>query len=180
MKIYTKTGDKGQTSLANGHRVSKSSARIHAYGTSDELNSYIGLLRAGVARQALPNEILKQVDEQLYYIQNRLFDLGARLAASDLPIKPEFVTLLEQWIDQMQARLTPLRVFILPAGSEVVAQAHVCRTICRRLERLMVDLPENEVAQDDLISINRLSDYLFTLARYLGESLNIPVSAWEK
>ena len=164
--IYTKTGDKGETSLANGQRVSKIDPRIEAYGTVDELNSWIGALRV-----AFDNDSLE-------WIQNKLFNLGAAL--SEAPgewICEEDVRQLEQWIDELQAELPKQRGFILPDGSETVTRCHLCRTVCRRAERRMIEAHAGAVA---LQFINRLSDYLFVLSRHIcfhnGEEENF----WKK
>ena len=130
--IYTKTGDKGQTSLANGQRVAKTDPRIEAYGTVDELNSWIGLLRSGVQSTE------DRVQTELAWIQNKLFNLGAEL--SEAPgewITDADVHQLETWIDAMQAEVPKQHAFVLPAGSESVTRCHVCRTVCRRAERRM-------------------------------------------
>lgn len=169
MAIYTKTGDKGTTSLANGQRVSKTDLRIEAYGTVDELNSWVGLLRAALMtpdQQAEDCAHLATVDAQLEWIQNKLFNLGAAL--SEAPgewIKEEDVHQLEQWIDTMQMVVPPLRAFVLPSGSETVCRCQICRTICRRAERKMI---KANSAENELKWVNRLSDFLFVLARYLG------------
>lgn len=164
--IYTKTGDKGTTSLASGERVTKTDVRIEAYGTVDELNSFIGLLR--VAAES----------EQLAWIQNKLFNLGALLSAAPGEwISEADVTQLEQWIDAMQAVVPPMRAFILPAGGEAVCRCHVCRTICRRAERRMLEAKSVEIA---LKWINRLSDYLFVLARFLGCQNDEKEAIWHK
>lgn len=165
MKIYTKTGDKGQTSLANGKRVSKTDLRLEAYGTSDELNSYIGWLRA-VADS-----------EQLVWIQNRIFDLGACLAGAEMPLSAEAVERLEHWIDAMQAELTPLRAFVIPAGTEAVCRCHVCRTVTRRLERAMLRVTEEG---EELKFVNRLSDYFFVLSRHLAKRSGEEEQVWQK
>ena len=154
MKIYTKTGDKGQTSLANGQRVAKTDARIEAYGTSDELNSYVGWLRA------------EADSEQLRWIQSRLFDIGACLAGADLHIDDSASERLEKWIDEMQQELPVLRAFVLPAGSETACRCHICRTVTRRLERCMLACEKHEEWQKELVFVNRLSDFFFVLARY--------------
>lgn len=184
MKIYTKSGDKGRTSLATGQRVSKSDVRLEAYGTADELNSFVGLLRSLVVRSE--GDWTKQVDLQLNWVQNRLFDLGAILAAAEMSLTEDAVGQLEEWIDEMQAGLPELRVFILPGGSEAVAMCHVCRTIARRLERYMVsmlqgDRKEKYVMDDEVMKfVNRLSDYCFVLARFIANNLEISIPTWEK
>ena len=130
MSIYTKTGDAGQTSLADNQRVSKADHRLEAYGTADELNAWVGMLRAALVQLSAH----QNSDAQLLWIQNKLFNLGASLSAAPGEWLTEDDTRqLEHWIDDMQALLPPLRAFILPAGSETVARCHVCRTITRRL-----------------------------------------------
>ena len=184
MKIYTKSGDKGRTSLATGQRVSKSDVRLEAYGTADELNSFVGLLRSLVVRSE--GDWTKQVDLQLNWVQNRLFDLGAILAAAEMSLTEDAVGQLEEWIDEMQTGLPELRAFILPGGSEAVAMCHVCRTIARRLERHMVsmsqgDRKEEYVMDDEVMKfVNRLSDYCFVLARFIANNLEISIPTWEK
>ena len=184
MKIYTKSGDKGRTSLATGQRVSKSDVRLEAYGTADELNSFVGLLRSLVARSE--GDWTKQVDMQLNWVQNRLFDLGAILADAEMSLTEDAVGQLEEWIDEMQTGLPELRAFILPGGSEAVAMCHVCRTIARRLERHMVsmsqgDRKEKYVMDDEVMKfVNRLSDYCFVLARFIANNLEISIPTWEK
>lgn len=172
MKIYTKTGDKGQTSLANGKRVSKTDLRLECYGTADELNSWVGLLRART----------NNYQEQLDRIQNLLFNLGARLA--DAPgedwITTQDVTDLELWIDQIQEQLEPLRAFILPAGNETIATCHLCRTVTRRLERLMVNLLAQNTNDITLQWVNRLSDFWFVFARKIAKDDKISLFLWKK
>lgn len=173
--IYTKTGDKGETSLASGARVPKTDVRIEAYGTVDELNSWIGLLRAGVQG---PDPWMEDVQNQLEWIQNRLFNLGAAL--SEAPgkwIGETDVTQLEQWIDAMQTVVPKQHAFVLPAGGEVVCRCHICRTICRRAERKMI---ASEAPQTELKCINRLSDYLFVLSRYLAFKNDEKEAIWRK
>ena len=188
MPIYTKTGDNGSTSLANMERVSKASPRLQAYGTADELNAWVGLLRAQCTKiQASQHgsSLEKDIDTMLYSIQNRLFNAGAILSlAQGEWFKKDDVLQLEQWIDAMQAQLLPLRCFILPAGNETICTAHLCRTVTRRLERLIVELIDTKTAttqEDALLQfINRLSDYFFTLARYLAflsEESDVPWKA---
>lgn len=173
--IYTKTGDKGETSLANGQRVAKTDARIEAYGTVDELNSWIGLLRANIQLSAVS---LQPSDEQLQWIQNRLFNLGAALSEAPGEWMTEAdVHQLEQWIDGMQAEVPPMRAFILPAGGETVCRCHVCRTVCRRAERKMIAAQSSEI---ELRFINRLSDFLFVLARFVATMNEEAETAWKK
>ena len=136
MKIYTKTGDKGRTSLATGKRVSKSDLRLDAYGTADELNSFVGLLRASLNR--CEGEWVKEVDLQLGWVQNRLFDVGAILAGADLPFAEKNVLHLEEWMDMMDAKLPVLKEFVLPGGNEQVSLCHVCRCVARRLEQVLI------------------------------------------
>lgn len=174
MKIYTKTGDNGTTSLATGERIAKTDPRIEAYGTSDELNSFIGWLRV-----ALPAEAAKQ-DEQLVYIQNRLFDLGARLAGAKLAPDDNLIPSLEKWMDAMQEQVEECHEFILPAGNEVVTRCHIVRTVVRRLERGMAQLDSAWCCSADKIFINRLSDYFFLLAKWLGGLTNAPITRWVK
>ena len=170
--IYTKTGDKGDTSLANGARISKADARIEAYGTVDELNSWIGMLRVTVSGERLT------VSEQLQWLQNKLFNLGAALSlAPGEWITDADVHQLEQWIDEMQAHVPRQKAFILPYGSEAVCRCHVCRTICRRAERKMILLnPDPTLLQ----FVNRTSDYLFVLARFISFSKNDEEEAWKQ
>ena len=172
MAIYTKTGDKGTTSLASGERVSKTDVRIDAYGTVDELNSWVGMLRA----------CAQHADEQLQWIQNKLFNLGAALSeALGEWITGQDVLQLESWIDAMQTQLPKQKAFLLPAGSEAVCRCHVCRTICRRAERKMIEIGNAEEKNDfGLKFINRLSDYFFVLSRFLGYENNENEAIWCK
>ena len=181
MKIYTKTGDKGDTSLAVGGRVRKSSLRLEAYGTADELNSYVGWLRAKLAAKSPIWHIV--VDEQLDWVQNRLFDIGAILAGVDMDVTESAVHQLEKWMDDMQAELPVLREFILPCGDEMVSVCHVCRTVARRLERHIVawcDSEEKELPSGVIRYVNRLSDYCFVLARWIAKEEKIMPIFWKK
>lgn len=184
-KIYTKTGDKGTTSLIGGTRMSKASDRLEAYGTADELNSFIGLLRA----QNLPEDI----DAVLKRIQNKLFNLGGYLATDTnatntcdaTEVAEEEVHFLEALIDKMQEELPPMRGFILPGGSEAISLCHVCRTIARRLERRMVALFEDELEESQksqicLQYVNRLSDFLFILSKKIAKMQKKELFLWEK
>lgn len=178
MKIYTKTGDKGQTSLVGGKRVSKADLRIEAYGTLDELNSWIGLI-ADVSEPV--------VCEKLRNIQNTLFNVGALLANNpEKPIDLGFeiaendIVKQEKWIDEMVAEIAPLKQFILPGGHPNISYCHIARTVCRRAERLCVALSEQSPVNDLLIKyLNRLSDLLFTLARFTALRLNVPEVVWQ-
>jgi len=173
MAIYTKTGDKGQTSLASGLRVAKTDMRIEAYGTVDELNSWVGMLRASMTNSQEPI-----ANSQLEWVQNKLFNLGAALSeAPGVWIEEADVKQLEQWIDAIQAVVPPQHAFLLPAGSETVCRCHVCRTVCRRAERRMLDAQADENA---LRFINRLSDYLFVLSRQIAYSNNETENMWKK
>jgi len=178
MKIYTKTGDKGETSLLGGTRVHKSHLRIDAYGTIDELNAQMGLLR--------DQEVNQKRTEKLYAIQDRLFVIGALLATDPeiktlkLPtLKKEDVTFLEVEIDTMESGLPELRNFIIPGGHPVVSYAHIARTVCRRAERAIVLLAESSPV-DPMITeyVNRLSDYLFVLGRQLAQELAVNEVTW--
>jgi cob(I)alamin adenosyltransferase len=174
-KIYTRTGDDGTTALGSGERVPKSALRVAAYGTVDETNAAIGLARALFAA-AQP-----QLDAMLARVQNDLFDLGADLCVPDrgqaLPYEPLRITeaqvkRLEAEIDAMNAELNPLRSFVLPGGTAGAAALHVARTVCRRAERLIVELasnPAEPVAAAALKYINRLSDFLFVAARFTND-----------
>jgi len=179
MKIYTKTGDKGKTSLLSGKRVPKYHRRIEAYGTIDELNSFIGLLRS--------YDIDKIGNEILGGVQNHLFTIGSSLA---MDVKrPEFVLpeittsdveILEKDIDRIDILLPKLKEFIIPGGSQAIAFCHVCRCVCRRAERLCTELSDNEQV-DELIIVylNRLSDYFFMLARKIAFDNNIEIPHWK-
>lgn len=181
-KIYTKTGDKGETSLFGGARVSKSHIRVEAYGTLDELNSYIGLLS-----DLIDTPQYKQV---LKAVQDRLFTIGSMLASDPSKnmitpdVKIEDIQLLENEIDTMDSELPPLKNFILPGGHSTVSFCNIARTVCRRAERLVIalDLIEKEEGRVvDPLSIqylNRLSDYLFILGRKIAKDLGVEEIAW--
>ncbi|MDI6804898.1 MAG: cob(I)yrinic acid a,c-diamide adenosyltransferase [Bacteroidota bacterium] len=181
MKIYTKTGDKGETSLYGGKRVSKAAIRIEAYGTVDELNSVIGICRAMNPPQ--------RVDEALIKIQHQLFTLGADLASplsnrknKNVPrISEDDAKFLEELIDKLDSEIKPLRNFILPAGSLLTAHVHFARTVCRRTERLVVQLSKKEkMGTQPIIFLNRLSDFLFVLARWVNHLQNENEITWTK
>ncbi|KIA84355.1 cob(I)yrinic acid a c-diamide adenosyltransferase [Kaistella solincola] len=184
MKIYTKTGDKGQTALYGGTRVSKASARVEAYGTIDELNSFIG-----VAKSEITDE---QVLSQLKKIQFDLFTVGSESATPTdkltmangksrlaLEISEKEIEELELWMDEIERGLQPLQYFILPGGGKSATSLHVCRTVCRRAERSLVFLNETEEIRPELLKyLNRLSDYLFVLARHASKLANEPEEYW--
>jgi cob(I)alamin adenosyltransferase len=175
MKIYTRTGDTGQTALFGGKRVSKDDARIEAYGTVDELNSFIGLARATWPESP--------VDAELERIQNDLFDVGAQLAAPGSDrfsgAHPNRIEELEGAIDHAERELTPLTNFILPGGSAAAAQLHVARTVCRRAERIVVSLG-SEAPQGTIVYLNRLSDFLFVAARFVNARQKTADVIWKK
>jgi cob(I)alamin adenosyltransferase len=179
MKIYTKTGDKGLTSLIGGTRVSKASLRIESYGTVDELNSYIGLVRDQEVN-APRRDLLKE-------IQDRLFTIGASLASDPEKSKmkipdlhDEDVLLLESEMDRMNEQLPELRAFILPGGHVAVSYAHVARCVCRRAERLVIHLSEESYVADLVVMyLNRLSDYLFVLSRQMAHDLGAEEVTWK-
>jgi cob(I)alamin adenosyltransferase len=179
-KIYTKTGDNGITSLIGGTKVWKSDLRIEAYGTIDELNSYVGSCRDLITEDSC-KKILKE-------IQDRLFTIGSALACDPekepklrIPdLKEQDVQLLETQIDQLSAGLPEMKHFILPGGHPTVSQIHITRCICRRAERCCVRL-QYETRQEDMLIIkylNRLSDYLFVLSRHISHLLNVPEIFW--
>jgi cob(I)alamin adenosyltransferase len=184
-KIYTKTGDKGQTSLLGGTRVNKFDLRINAYGTVDELNSYLGLLRDLI--QAENTQIKSEVyRDMLIQIQDRLFTIGSHLAADPEknkmalpPMHNSDVTDLELAIDKINELVPPMKSFVLPGGHVLVSHAHVARCICRRAERIVLELNEQEKVEDFIIIyMNRLSDYIFMLSRGLAHELNAEEIPW--
>ena len=177
MKIYTKTGDLGTTSLFGGKIVSKDDIRIDAYGTIDELNSFIGLLNASF-QEATQNYILSEV-------QKRLFTIGSNLASDPEKkmitpdVKEDDIYNLENAMDTMDQLLEPLKNFILPGGDTSVAHAHVCRTVCRRAERKVITLNrQSPVDPKIIVYLNRLSDYFFVLSRYIAHSRGIAEIPW--
>ena len=175
MKIYTKTGDNGTTALYGGNRVSKASARVESYGNIDELNSFIGLAKSEITDEKVLNQLQK--------IQFDLFTLGSESATPTdkltlsngksrltLMISETEIEELENWMDEYETQLEPLQYFILPGGGKSATALHVCRTVCRRAERSLVFLNESEEVRPELIKyLNRLSDYLFVLARYVSK-----------
>jgi cob(I)alamin adenosyltransferase len=179
MKIYTKTGDKGTTALFGGARVPKHHIRIESYGTVDELNSYIGLLRH--------RNIGTENQDVLGEVQDRLFTLGSILAMDPskdnlkVPqLSPDDIELLEKEIDRMTEVLPEMRSFVLPGGNDSVSFCHIARCVCRRAERLVVQLNETEDIDSMVVTyLNRLSDYLFTLSRMISHQDNAPEVPWK-
>ncbi len=180
-KIYTKAGDLGKTSLIGGTKVPKSHIRIESYGTIDELNSFIGLVNDSIQHQHTKN-ILKE-------IQDRLFTIGSSLACDPdkeplmkIPdLKEADIVLLEREIDGMNDVLPIMKNFILPSGHAAISTTHIARCVCRRAERICVNMKENEMFVEPLVIkyLNRLSDYLFVLARYIGLLLNVEEIPWK-
>ncbi len=179
-KIYTKTGDLGKTSLIGGTKVAKSHIRIESYGTVDELNSYIGLVSDCITHE--PSKIV------LKEIQDRLFTIGSSLACDPdkeplmkIPdLKEEDIVLLEKEIDSMNEALPVMKSFILPGGHMAVSTTHIARCICRRAERVCVNMQQHELFVEPLVIkyLNRLSDYLFVLARFIGQLLGVGEIPW--
>lgn len=191
-KIYTKSGDGGQTMLASGDKVSKDHQRIRSYGDVDELNATIGMVRVELAREPRSEGaevFIEELDAQLGRIQQELFNLGAELSypepdePSDIPrlcVRAEHVEQLEKNIDSWNAPLQPLKSFILPGGGPTAAACHVSRTVCRRAEREMVALAGagEQVSDVALRYVNRLSDYFFVLSRALSDRLGYAETLW--
>ena len=180
-KIYTKTGDLGKTSLIGGTKVPKSNIRIEAYGTVDELNSFIGFTADQITHQH-SKDILKEIQDRLFTIGSSLAcdpDKESKLKIPDL--KEGDVELLEKEIDKMNEELEEMKSFILPGGHVAISTAHVTRCVCRRTERICVNMQENDLFVEPLVIkyLNRLSDYLFVLARYVGHLLGVEDIPWK-
>jgi len=177
LKIYTRTGDSGETSLFGGSRIAKNDPRIEAYGTVDELNSFLG-----IARASWPSS---PIDVQLQRVQSDLFDIGAYLASPGTErfrsVDAKRIKELEQEIDSMEADLQPLKTFIVPGGSPAAAQLHVARTVCRRAERRVVALKDSSAEmQTTTAYLNRLSDFLFVAARFANRRHGTPDTLWSR
>jgi cob(I)alamin adenosyltransferase len=180
-RIYTKTGDQGQTHLAGGQRVAKDSRRIECYGTVDELNAFVGMAGISAAESAPELALI------LRRVQHELFNLGSILATQPQDVHPKQARItsaeilqLEQEIDRMNADLAPLRSFVLPGGSRLNTELHACRTICRRAERIAVSLArEEEVPPETVQYLNRLSDAFFVWSRWANHIAGIPEVLWE-
>ena len=182
MKIYTRTGDAGETGLFDGTRVSKADERVATYGEVDELNAWLGLARATLRdeddREPRLGAMIEEMQRDLFALGARLADPSHRIAdrVTKAAISPDDITRLENWIDQLEEELPPLRRFILPGGSEAGATLHVARTVCRRAERAMVALGALE--PELLIYINRVSDLLFVMARAANSRQGRPETEW--
>jgi cob(I)alamin adenosyltransferase len=181
-RIYTKTGDKGETGLVGGQRVSKDAQRIEVYGTVDELNSFVGLVRISARDNGLDS--LELIFER---IQHELFNLGSVLATLPADLHPkqpritrETIEQLEREIDQFNESLAPLRSFVLPGGTRICAELHVCRTVCRRAERALVTLShDEEIPLEALLYLNRLSDAMFVWSRWVNQALGVEEAVWQ-
>lgn len=179
MKVYTKTGDKGQTSLFGGKRVSKSDLRIEAYGTVDELNSWVGLIRDQPIEDAHVKTLLE--------IQDRLFSLGSILASDpEKPLKniplveKEDIGFLEREMDRMDEELPAMKSFVLPGGDSIVSYCHLARCVCRRAERMVIRLSEESAVPEIVVQyLNRLSDYFFVLSRKIALEKNVTETPWK-
>ncbi|MBK9366844.1 MAG: cob(I)yrinic acid a,c-diamide adenosyltransferase [Deltaproteobacteria bacterium] len=188
-KVYTRGGDKGQTSLVGGDRVPKNHVRITAYGTVDELNAVIGLTRTFNGRSGADAEKVARIETMLHRVQNDLFNVGTDLAtpAKDrwpgmFRVGGDEVERLEGWIDELNEDLGPLKEFILPGGGPVGAFFHQARTVCRRAEREVITLMESddEVGDGPMKYLNRLSDYLFVAGRWAAQALGEPEYLWDR
>lgn len=180
--LYTRTGDAGTTSLVGGQRVKKNSVRLEAYGTLDEFSSFLGCVLSAP-------ECPADIKQQLLSVQNMLFNLGGYLASAPEPgttppawgLTPDHLRQIEQWIDTLDEQTPKINAFVLPGGCPLAAQAHVARTVCRRAERRILHLAEKSYVDPALISyVNRLSDYLFILARHLNHLAHIEEITWHK
>lgn len=186
-RVYTRTGDQGDTALVGGKRVPKDAARIEAYGTLDELNSVVGIARA-FNQDTRPTAVRDKVEAILRRLQNDLFDLGSELATPPeaaydemFRVSAQEVTALESLVDELQKDLEPLNSFVLPGGGKVGAFLHQARTVCRRAERLVLRLSrEEDIGPWPLRYLNRLSDLLFVLARWVAKQGGEPEFLWER
>lgn len=187
-KVYTRTGDAGKTRLAGGQQVWKDSLRVEAYGAVDELNASIGVVRVINADTKEEAQAARQLEEELRWVQNKLFDVGSILATApgqtfkNMPqVAAQDVLRLENLMDRCQNELEPLKEFILPGGGKVSAFLHQARTICRRAERVCVALSKSEPVDSTIIKfVNRLSDTLFVLGRWVAKTQGEPEFLWER
>ncbi len=180
-RIYTKTGDQGETGLVGGQRVPKDAQRIEVYGTVDELNAFVGLVRVSARENHLD-----ELEGILERVQHELFNLGSVLATLPQDLHPQQARVTQATIDQLErdidrynAQLPPLRSFVLPGGTRICAELHVCRTVCRRAERELVTLSHHEeIPREALLYLNRLSDALFVWSRWVNQALGVEESIW--
>ena len=187
-RVYTRTGDAGDTALVGGKRIAKDARRIEAYGTVDELNACVGLARTFNADGAVPAAARERLEEILKRVQNELFDLGSELATPAeavydgmFRVGADDVTALEHLMDACQKDLAPLRSFVLPGGGPVSAFLHQCRTVCRRAERIVLRLSrEEDIGPWPLRYLNRLSDLFFVLSRWIAKHAGEPELLWER
>jgi cob(I)alamin adenosyltransferase len=185
-KVYTRTGDKGETSLVGGRRLAKDHLRIESYGTVDELNAIVGIARSLILEQKSFAH-RQQTGEVLQGIQQKLFDLGSELAThaedfyeGQIKAVESDVKWLEQLIDTLNAKIEPLKSFVLPGGNLINAHLHQARTVCRRAERLVIRFSKDETTNPYLIKfLNRLSDLFFVLARWVSHELKVPETLWQ-
>jgi cob(I)alamin adenosyltransferase len=186
-RVYTKRGDTGETSLAGGQRVAKDATRIEAYGTLDELNAFVGLARQTVEQLLPANPSIAPLDSILLRVQHELFNAGSILATLPEDVHPKQARItpantaqLEREIDAMNEDLAPLRSFVLPGGSRLNAELHVCRTICRRAERVCITLAREEPIDPEIVKyVNRLSDAFFVWTRWAAVQLGTPEILWD-
>lgn len=187
-KVYTRTGDRGETGLVGGKRVAKDSLRVEAYGVIDELNSTVGLARAFNGENLDAGDGHQFLDGVLCQIQDELFDIGSELATPPdfykpgmYRVGPEEIKRIEKWIDKCQEDLEPLNSFVLPGGGRIGAFLHQCRTVCRRAEREVLRLSREDTVNDDVIKyLNRLSDLFFVLARWISKQMGEPEYLWQR
>jgi cob(I)alamin adenosyltransferase len=179
VKIYTRTGDSGETALLGGTRVSKADARVAAYGEVDEVNAWLGLVRAGALDAGL-SAMIERIQRDLFAIGARLADPAGTVAdrVAKAAVTSDDITRLEHWIDELESELPALRRFILAGGSPAGASLHVARTICRRAERSVVGLGVDQVESNVLVYLNRLSDLLFVMARVANRRAGAPEVEW--
>ncbi len=179
LKVYTKTGDKGETSIVGGIRVKKSSRRLEAYGTVDELNSHLGLL-ASMLHDGEDKEIIIRIQRDLFTVCSNLATDQSQTALSDSARLPEVeISFLEAQVDAIMKLLPERQGFILPGGCQAASQAHVCRTVCRRAERCIVALAEESIISPETLQfVNRLSDYLFVLAKKINFNTGVSEIVW--
>jgi cob(I)alamin adenosyltransferase len=186
-RIYTRTGDRGETHLAGGQRVAKDDLRIECYGTVDELNAFVGTARVTAGDLAKNTPRLTEFARVLVRVQHELFNLGSILATLPPDVHPKQAQVTDKEIDQLEREidsaneeLAPLRSFVLPGGSRLDAELHICRTVCRRAERLLIGLArEQSVPSEAVRYLNRLSDALFVWSRWANHVLNAPETLWE-